>query len=134
MGIPQWRRADFIVEQFKGADEADKDIAECRQEIKAATEREFTYCHDCLLLAVYGFYKNGYIKNTPRQKTGKIDMNGFNNRESEDIKHAFDALSRLRSDPTCSATTLKHELGGEQSIYSFVVHYFNNNRLDLTAV
>jgi hypothetical protein len=55
------------------------------------------------------------------------DLTGFNGYESEDIRHAFDALALLQADPSLTATKLKRKLGGEQSIYSFVTHYFNNN-------
>lgn len=129
MGIPQWQRAEFIVKQFIAADSAGRSMEECRGEIKEATEKKFNWCHDCLLLAVYGFYKNGIIENTPRSTVSDIDFTGFNGKDSEDIRHAFDALSLLEKDDSLRASHLKKRLGGEQSIYSFVVHYFNRGLL-----
>ena len=126
MGIPQWQRAAFLIDKFEEAFQAGRDIAALSGEIRKATEAKYKWCHDCLLLAVYGMYKNGFIENTSPRKSAIIDYVGFSGRESKDIAHAFDALKVLESDRRVSATDLKHRLGGEQSIYSFVVHYFNN--------
>jgi hypothetical protein len=131
MSIPQWQRAQFIVEQMKVADRIGTDIAASRSEIKRMTELNFRWCHDCLLLAVYGLYKNGFIKDTSRAKAKQIDFVRFNGHESVDIHHAFDVLALLMKDATLTATDLKRQLGGEQSIYSFVVHYFHNDLLKL---
>ena len=126
MAIDQWLRAKFIIEQMKEADLAGTDIAASRSEIKRTTELKYGWCHDCLLLAVYGFYKNGFIKDTTRVKIKQIDLTGFNGHESADIRHAFDSLELLNKNANLTATDLKRQLGGEQSIYSFVVHYFHN--------
>ena len=131
MAIPQWQRAQFIVEQMKAADRAGTDIETSRSEIKRITELNFGWCHDCLLLAVYGLYKNGFIEDTSVPKTKQIDLAGFNGHESADIRHAFDGLELLMKDVNLTATALKRQLGGEQSIYSFIVHYFHNGLLRL---
>jgi hypothetical protein len=131
MTIPQWKRAQFIVEQMKAADRTGTDIVASRSEIKRMTELNFEWCHDCLLLAVYGLYKNGFIEGTSRVKSKQIDLMGFNGHESADIRHAFDGLELLMKDVKLTATDLKRQLGGEQSIYSFVAHYFHNGLLRL---
>lgn len=126
MAILQWKRADFIVGKLRLADDVGKDIIACRADIKQATESEFGWCHDCLLLAVFGLYKNGFIENTNRVKARRFDFNGFNGHESVSIRLAFGAVELLMNDRNLTATALKRRLGGEQSIYSFIVHYFNN--------
>ena len=131
MAIPQWKRAQFIVEQMKAADRAGTDIPNARSEIKRMTESSFGWCHDCLLLAVYGLYKNGFIKDTSRAKSTQIDLAGFNGHDSADIRHAFDGLALLMKDTNLTAADLKRQLGGERSVYSFVVHYFHNDLLRL---
>jgi hypothetical protein len=131
MAILQWQRAKFMVEQMKEADRSGTDIAAFRSELKRMTELKFGWCHDCLLLAVYDLYKNGFIEGTIRAKAKEIDLAGFNGHESADICHAFDSLELLRKDNKLTASDLKRILGGEQSIYSFVVHYFRNGLLRL---
>jgi hypothetical protein len=131
MAIPQWQRAEFIVEQMKVADRIGADIAASRSKIMQMTEAKYGWCHGCLLLAVYGFYKNGLIRNTGRAKPKQIDFAGFDGHESADIHHAFDALTMLMKDADETATDLKEQLGGEQSIYSFVIHYYRNSLLRL---
>lgn len=116
---------------MKAADRAATDIETSRSEIKRMTELNFGWCHDCLLLAVYGLYKNGFIEDTSVPKAQQIDLAGFNGRESADIRHAFDGLELLMKDVNLTATALKRQLGGEQSIYSFIVHYFRNGLLRL---
>ena len=125
MAIDQWQRAKFIIEQMKEADLTGTDIAASRSEIKRATELKFGWCHDCLLLAVYGMYKNGFIKDTTRIKAKQINLAGFNGHESADIRHAFDGIELLNKNANLTATDLKRQLGGEQSIYTFIVHYFH---------
>jgi hypothetical protein len=131
MTIPQWKRAQLIVELMNASDQTGTDIAAARSEIKRKIELVFTYCHDCLLLAVYGLYKNGFIEDTNRAKSTQIDLAGFNGHESADIRHAFDGLELLMEDVNLTATDLKRQLGGEQSIYSFVAYYFHNGLLRL---
>ena len=131
MAIPQWKRAQFIIDKMKAADRTGTDIAASRSELKRMTESDFGWCHDCLLLAVYGLYKNGFIEHTTRAKAKQIDLAGFNGHESADIRHAFDGLELLMKDVNLTATALKRQLGGEQSIYSFIVHYFHNGLLRL---
>lgn len=131
MSYPQWKRAKKIVQIMKKIEKEDKEIRKHRNFIKKKIENEYDYCHGCLLLAVYGFYKNGYISRTPRQKNQNIDYTGFNGKKSLDIVHAFDALELLKKDSSLTATDLKRELGGEQSIYSFVRYYFNKDLLNL---
>jgi|WetSurMetagenome_2_1015567.scaffolds.fasta_scaffold391471_2 hypothetical protein len=131
MAFPQWQRAQFIIEQMKEADRTGTDIAAYRSEIKRETELKFRWCHDCLLLAVYGLYKNGFIEDTCRAKAQQIDFAGFDGHESADIHHAFDGLALLVEKNDLTATDLKRQLGGEKSIYSFVAHYFCNGLLRL---
>jgi len=131
MKIFQWQRAQFIIEQMKAADQANIDIVTSRSKIKRKTELKYKQCHDCLLLAVYGLYKNGFIKDTNRAKASEIDLVGFNGQESLDIRHAFDSLDLLRKDADLTAAELKRQLGGEQSIYSFVGYYFREGFLRL---
>jgi len=129
MGIPQWKRAGLIVEELKRLDEDGKPIEDYRSEIQNTVIGQYQWCHSCLLLAVYGLYKNGYIGNTPRTKSPSIDFAGFSGRDSLDIHHAFDALNLLKEDPDLSGRKLKQRLGGEQSIYSFVLYYFHEGLL-----
>jgi hypothetical protein len=129
MAIDQWKRAKFIVEQMKEADRTGADIVVSRSEIKRMAEVKFKWCHDCLLLAVYGMYKNGFIKDTTRAKAKQIDFVGFDGRDSANIHHAFDALELLKKNINLNGIELKRQLGGEQSIYSFVVYYFKNDLL-----
>jgi hypothetical protein len=124
--VSQWQRAEFIIDQLKAADQASRDLRTRRSAIKKATQAKFGSCHDCLLLAVYGLYKNGYISDTTRERAVRIDLTGFNGRHSLDIEHAFDALERLKENDELSASALRESLGGDQSIYSFVVHYHAN--------
>jgi hypothetical protein len=131
MAFPQWQRAQFIIEQMKEADRTGTDIVACRSEIKRETELEFEWCHDCLLLAVYGLYKNGFIEDTCRAKAKQIDFAGFDGHESADIHHAFDGLALLVEKNDLTAIGLKRQLSGEHSIYSFVAHYFRNGLLRL---
>jgi hypothetical protein len=95
-----------------------------------AVEKKYHSCHGCLLLAVYGLYKNGIIKNTPRPIVTRVDFTGFNGQESLDIHHAFDAIDMLKNDFSLKPSHLKEHLGGEMSIYSFVVHYFHQELLN----
>ena len=104
-------------------------IEDHRQEIEALVVHEYGSCHGCLLLAVLGLYKNGYIRNTSRPKAARIDCTGFNDHCSVDIQHAFDALKLLEVEPELSATALKRRLGGDSSIYSFVTHFSRNGLL-----
>jgi len=131
MGFPQWQRARFLIDEMKRMDLEGQDIADARSTLKLKVEAEFVHCHDCLLLAVYGFYKNGLIKDSDRPRAATPDFAGFSGRKSQDIQHAFDALEHLRQDASLSATDLKKLLGGEQSIYAFVVYYFSNGLLQL---
>ena len=131
MSIPQWQRAHFIIEQMQKADRDGSDIIASRSEIKQKTESKFGWCHDCLLLAVYGLYKNGFINGTSRTRAKQIDFIGFNGHKSVDIQHAFDAIELLMRDVNLTATDLKRKLGGEQSIYSFIAYYFHNGLLRL---
>lgn len=131
MGFPQWQRARFLIDELKRMDREGRDVADARSELRTRTIAEFVHCHDCLLLAVYGFYKNGLIKDLGRQRGANTDFSGFNGHKSLDIQHAFDALELLKQDASLSATDLKKRLGGEQSIYAFVVHYFSNGLLRL---
>jgi hypothetical protein len=131
MAFPQWQRAQFIIEQMKEADRTGTDIVACRSEIKRETELKFGWCHDCLLLAVYGLYKNGFIEDTCRAKAKQIDLVGFNGHESTNIRHAFADLELLVKKDDLTAADLKRQLGGEQSIYSFVSYYFHSGLLRL---
>ena len=127
MAIDQWRRAKFIIKQMKEADRTGTYIKALRSEIKRITELKFNWCHDCLLLAVYGLYNNGFIENTARTKAKQINFAGFDGNESVDIHHAFDGFELLKQNSNWKATDLKRQLGGEQSIYSFVDYYFHHN-------
>lgn len=127
----QWQRARFIIEQMKAADQSGIDIAVSRSEIKRKTEDKFGWCHDCLLLAVYGLYKNGFIEDTSRVRVAQVDLTGFSGRESVDIRHAFDGLELLQKNADLTPADLKRQLGGEHSIYSFIAHYFRNSLLRL---
>lgn len=129
MAIPQWKRAEYIIEKLDAADGAGVDIHSCRSEIVRSTESRFKSVHNCLLLAVFGFYKNGLIQNTVRPKATDIDFTGFNGDESDNIHHAFDAIKILAENPSISANQLKTTLGGDNSIYSFVVSYFRMGML-----
>ncbi len=131
MSIAQWKRAELIISHLIRLDEEGKDITKCRQELSDEVVRKYNWCHGCQLLAVYGLYKNGYIKDTRRKKQERIDLTGFNGRDSLDIKHAFDAIDILKKDPSMKASALKTKLGGEQSIYSFVKYYFDNDLISL---
>jgi len=128
MAYPQWKRALKMVELMKQIEGEGKIIIENRNYIQLKIEREFDWCHGCLLLAVYGFYKNGYIKGTKPQKKANIDYTGFDGYSSLDIQHAFDALNLLKSNPNLTTSEIKRKLGGEASIYTFV-RYFHNNGL-----
>ena len=129
MSVPQWKRAQLMIKKFKRLDEQGERIEDHRQDIVALVEEKYKWCHGCLLLAVYGLYKNGYIRNTSRPKAEQVDYAGFNGRYSLDIQHAFDALGLLERSPGLSATALKRKLDGEQSIYSFVTYFFQNGLL-----
>lgn len=131
MRIPQWQRSRFLIDEMKRLDREGQDIADARSTLKLKVEAEFGSCHDCMLLAIYGFYRNGLIKDAGRPRAATIDFSGFSGRESLDIHHAFDALDLLRQDASMSATDLKKRLGGEQTIYTFVVHYFRNGLLQV---
>lgn len=124
MVIPQWKRAELIVAQFKKIEGEGNLIKDNRAEVENAVLQRYEYCHVCLLLAVYGLYKNGYIVNTPNHKTTSIDYTGFNGKDSLNIHHTFDALALLKTDSSLSAKGIKQRLGGELSIYSFVSHFF----------
>ena len=129
MPVPQWKRALLIAEELKRLDELGARIEGHRQEIEALVKEKHTRCHGCLLLAVYGLYKNGYIRNTSHPKAVQVDYAGFNGHYSLDVQHAFDAIELLEREPELSATALKRRLGGELSIYSFVTHFFRNGLL-----
>lgn len=77
MATPQWKRAELIVDIMKELDRERIDIKSKRGHIESKVVEKYTRCHGCLLLAVYGFYKNGLIKNTPRRKADNIDYTGF---------------------------------------------------------
>ncbi len=125
MGTPQWKRVELIVEELKRFEGEGKHIEDYRADVENAVVKCYQWCHSCLLLAVYGLYKNGYIENTPHAKAPSIDFTGFNGRDSLDIHHAFDALSLLKKNPGLTGTELKRRLGEEQSIYSFVANFFS---------
>jgi len=129
----QWKKALLIQKQLEELDNNGQNIEKSRDLINKIVEDKYGWCHGCLLLAVYGFYKNGMIASTSRVKAvnPKIDFNGFNGHYSKDIKHAFDALELLKRNPNLTANQIKTELGGEASIYSFVIHYFKNGLLRL---
>lgn len=131
MRVPQWQRTRFLIDEMKRMDREGQDIAGARSTLKLKVEAEFGSCHDCLLLAIFGFYRNGLIKDSVRPRAASTDFSGFSGCESLDIHHAFDALELLRRDASLSATDLKMRLGGEQTIYTFVVHYFSNGLLNL---
>ena len=131
MSYKQWKRAIRMVELMKKIDDEGKSIIKSRSNIKSKIEKEFTHCHDCLLLAVFGLYKNGYIKDTKLTKSNNIDLNGFDGHYSLDIQHAFDALELLKKDSELSGAAIKRKLGGEASIYTFVRYFFNNGLLKL---
>ena len=59
--IPQWQRANLIVDLMVELDRRGEQIEDHRYEITKTVEEQYEYCHGCLLLAVYGFYKNGLI-------------------------------------------------------------------------
>ena len=131
MATPQWKRAELIVDIMKELDREGIDIKSKRGHIESKVVEKYTHCHGCLLLAVYGFYKNGLIKNTPRRKADNIDYTGFDGNYSVDIEHAFDALELLREDPNISASALKGKIEGEASIYSFVSDFYRRDLLNL---
>ena len=131
MSTPQWKRAELIVDIMKELDREEIDIKSNREYIESKVVEKYTWCHSCLLLAVYGFYKNGLIKNTPRRKADNIDYTGFDGNYSLDIEHAFDALELLREDPNISASALKEKIGGEASLYSFVSDFYRRDLLNL---
>ncbi|MEA1957542.1 MAG: hypothetical protein U9N01_04215 [Euryarchaeota archaeon] len=85
-------------------------------------------------MTVYGFYKNGLIKNTPRRKADNIDYTGFDGNYSLDFEHAFDALGLLKEDLNLSASALKEKSGGELSIYSFVSDFYRRDLLNLALL
>lgn len=129
MSVFQWQRAEYIINLMNAMQSEGRDVLFGRAEIERKVNAKFTQCHSCLLLAVYGLYKNGIIENTiPLQRSDKdIDFFGFDGAESVNIRHAFDALDLLKRNPQMTANKLKEQLGGDLSIYSFVVHYFKNN-------
>ena len=129
MGYPQWQRALKMVEMMKKIDNEGKSIEEYKDRIQSEIEKDFDWCHGCLLLAVYGFYKNGYINDTPRQKRANIDFSGFDGNYSLNIQHAFDALELLEKGPCLTASDIKRKLGGEASIYTFVTYFYRHNLL-----
>lgn len=114
---------------MKQLDEKGENIIDNRGYIKSEIEQEYDWCHDCLLLAVYGLYKNGYIKNTKIDKKENINYAGFNNKYSLDIQHAFDALDLLKNNPNLTTSDIKRNLGGEASIYTFVKYFYENSLL-----
>ena len=120
-----------MVELMKELDEEGAPIDQNRSYVMSEIVREFERCHECLLLAVYGLYKNGYIKGTDRRQTDKTDFRGFNGAYSLDIQHAFDALKILQENPSLTGSAIKKELGGEASIYSFVRYFYVNDLLDV---
>jgi len=134
MATPQWKRAELIVDIMKELDREGIDIKSKRRHIESKVVEKYTHCHGCLLLAVYGFYKNGLIKNTPRRKADNIDYTGFDGNYSLDIEHAFDALELLKEDPNLSASALKGKIGGELSIYSFVSDFYRRDLLNLALL
>ncbi len=134
VATPQWKRAELIVDIMKELDRDGISIKSKREYIESKVVEKYTHCHGCLLLAVYGFYKNGLIKNTPRRKVDTIDYAGFNGKYSFDIEHAFDALELLKEDPNLSASALKGKLGGEASIYSFVSDFYRRDLLNLALI
>lgn len=125
MRTKQRVRADFIISEFKSADRSGRAIEECCGEIKKATVKKYGNCHGCLLLAVYGLYKNGLIVGTQRKLSMKLDTIGLNGKKSTCICHALDAVALLGKDESHTASQLKGRLGGEGSIYSFVVAYYS---------
>jgi hypothetical protein len=131
MATPQWKRAELIVDIMKELDRKEIDIKSNREYIESKVVEKYIWCHSCLLLAVYGFYKKGLIKNTPRRKADNIDYTGFDGNYSLDIEHAFDALELLREYPNISASALKGKIGGEASIYSFVSDFYRRDLLNL---
>ena len=134
MATPQWKRAELIVDIMKGLDSDGASIKSKREYIESKVVEKYTWCHSCLLLAVYGFYKNGLIKNTPRRKADNSDYTGFDGKYSLDIEHAFDALELLKEDPNLSASALKGKIGGELSIYSFVSDFYRRDLLNLALL
>ncbi|MGB7532680.1 MAG: hypothetical protein WA977_06855 [Halobacteriota archaeon] len=131
MATPQWKRVELIVDIMKELDRDGIDIKSKRRDIQSKIKERYRHCHDCLLVAVYGFYKNGLIKNTPRRKTDNIDYIGFDGKDSKNIEHAFEALESLKEDSTLSASALKEKIGGEHSIYSFVSNFYRRDLLNL---
>ena len=131
MRYPQWIRAKGIVELMREIEENGHSIRQNRNAIQLKIAKKYNWCHDCLLLAVYGFYKNGYITSTGHQREDEIDYTGFDGNFSIDIRHAFNALGLLEDNEELKASDIKKELGGEASIYSFVKYYHQNNLLNL---
>ncbi len=126
-----FKREEFIVEKMREADRDGADIAASRPYLMRMAVEKFGSCHSCLLLAVYGLYKNGFIADSSRTKAKRIDLTGFDGRESACIRHAFDSLELLMKDATLSGSYLKQRLGGDGSIYSFVGRYFREGLLRL---
>lgn len=134
MATPQWKRAELIVDIMKELDKDGASIKSKRKDIQSKIKERYRHCHDCLLVAVYGFYKNGLIKNTPKRKTDNIDYIGFDGKYSKNIEHAFVALELLKEDPDLSASALKGKIGGELSVYSFVSDFYRRDLLNLALL
>lgn len=129
MSYPQWKRAIEIVKIMKKLDKKGKIIEKNRSSIKNRVKRKYNYCSNSLLLAVYGFYKNGCISNTPRTTGTKFDFKGFDENYSETINNAFNAFYELEDNPTLSALELKSKFGGDLAIYSFVKYFYKKQLL-----
>ncbi len=132
MSYYQWERAMAIIDLMEKIEKDGCYVSKSRKLIKNEIEKKFNNCHGCLLLAVYGFYKNGYIAGTDCPVAKEIDYDGFDGKFSENIRHAFNALDELNKNPDLSANKLKQKFGGDYSIYSFVQPYFTNGWLKKT--